>query len=703
LSAIPQDRAQQAKVQARAPLRAPVTARDLLTPLFFFKTRAIIAFILPLLAALAVAATAPHVYTADTRLLILPGDDYTFRNPLSAAIPGLSFDRAQIVKAETEIIQSRGLISDTVQAVGLNRLFPKAKGPGALNAAVDKVAASITVENIPQSNVVAITMKGRDPVVVSDTLNKLVELYLARRRGIFDQNNTSSVDAEGKALQAQLAQIEGQIMDFTAKNQVTDVPTELGVIAAQMNGLRQQIADVDRQLADRNGRSAVLRSAQASNPPKMEVTTDYSRSLEMDGLEQSLVSLQNQRRDAAQEYVDNSPVVRDLDERIAGVKAQLARAPKQQVNATRQGVNPVRQDIDQRIMASQADAAGLMAARSVAMEQLDQVSKLETRLLSLAPDYRILTRKRDLLEAAITDLAKRGEESRLANSVSRSQANIRVLQTAHPPTTSHTGRPVILAAGVVVGIVAATGVVLVSVALFQGMLTPSAAMQKLATPVAATINNEPDLKPEANTMGTPEPMFMHSGAARMLSHVVHSLSRERCVVQVMGTDDNVGVTALIADFALLAARDRQKVLLLDLEPSPGRSALDALAARGALFEPLHDNGSIVRVTGTSLFVTRNGARGDSTMTEREWATLLDAIAKDFDLLLIDAPPLSRSLLSLFAAPSVDATLLVIEAEKTRAPVALNTIERIGGVGGEVLATLFNKRRFYIPRAVYERL
>jgi Mrp family chromosome partitioning ATPase len=89
--------------------------------------------------------------------------------------------------------------------------------------------------------------------------------------------------------------------------------------------------------------------------------------------------------------------------------------------------------------------------------------------------------------------------------------------------------------------------------------------------------------------------------------------------------------------------------------------------------------------------------------EAEWKELLADAASRYDMVLVDAPPLSRSWLGLFAAPSVEATLLVIGAEDTRAPVARNTISRLDGAGGAVVGAVLNMRRFYIPWALYNWL
>jgi hypothetical protein len=141
--------------------------------------------------------------------------------------------------------------------------------------------------------------------------------------------------------------------------------------------------------------------------------------------------------------------------------------------------------------------------------------------------------------------------------------------------------------------------------------------------------------------------------------------------------------------------------MLDLEPHRGHSAADVLEGRGATLQVI--DGGLVQVGDSSLHVATRRGGGQVTIGEQEWTELFNLAYSHYDLVLVDAPPLSRSLLGVFAAPSAQATLAVVAAEETRASVALNLIERIGGAGGRVLAVVLNKRRYYIPKQIYQRL
>ena len=689
---------------SRLPARNPVTARDILTPLFFFKVRVVIAFLVPFILAAIVAAMAHPVYVAETRLLILLGDDTVMKNPLTAVMPSLSVDRAQVVKAETEILASRELAMATVQAVGLQRIYPRMHGPNDLQAAAEQFQRDLGIENVPQSNVIRITLRSGDPRVAAEALYKLVGAYQVRRRTIFQQNSQGTVDTEMRSLEQQLNQVEAKLQQFSIDHGFADFQLEFTADQNQQIALKTEIHNLDQQLSQRVGRLTQLDKSSDETPAVADLATDYVRSQQLDALSASLLSLQNQRRDAAAEYVDGSPVIAELDRRIAKVQADIAAVPAQQVSAVRRGVNPVHQDLDTQRHASQADIAALSQGKAEAEAALAKVNARIDELVKLGPEYRDMMRERTLLEDAAAQLAKGSQENKLAATVSNSQANVRVLQAASPPLTARTGRAVMIASGVVVGLIAAAGITVVSAALLQSMLTPNDLEQKLATPVVLAVSSDPAASPRSTEAGLPGPMYLTPDDGKVLAHLLRSISPgAHCSLQMIGPTDGVGVTSLLVDYALLVARERQKVLLLDLEPRRGHSACDALLARGAELEPTGPEGAVARVKHTTLYVTPPALNDELTMGERDWTRLLAQACKEYDLVLIDAPPLSRSWLGLFAAPSVDVTLAVIAAEESRAPVALNMIERIGGVGGVVAAAVLNKRRFYIPKQIYDWL
>ena len=63
----------------------------------------------------------------------------------------------------------------------------------------------------------------------------------------------------------------------------------------------------------------------------------------------------------------------------------------------------------------------------------------------------------------------------------------------------------------------------------------------------------------------------------------------------------------------------------------------------------------------------------------------------------------RQRLGQLLAPLADLSVIVIEAEETRAAVAATLIERVAASGGKVAGVVLNMRRFHIPRFIYARI
>jgi protein-tyrosine kinase len=75
----------------------------------------------------------------------------------------------------------------------------------------------------------------------------------------------------------------------------------------------------------------------------------------------------------------------------------------------------------------------------------------------------------------------------------------------------------------------------------------------------------------------------------------------------------------------------------------------------------------------------------------------------FDLVVFDAPAMSHGALGPALTKKVDGVVVVVEAERTRAPVVAELQRVIEVNGGRILGVVLNKRRFHIPRFLYRWL
>jgi len=99
-------------------------------------------------------------------------------------------------------------------------------------------------------------------------------------------------------------------------------------------------------------------------------------------------------------------------------------------------------------------------------------------------------------------------------------------------------------------------------------------------------------------------------------------------------------------------------------------------------------------------LNRRDSGSASKMAFREWLT---ENSRNFDLVIIDVPPLldQQSWAGFMGFP--DGVLMVVEAERSRSAVVRATSSVIAGADGHVLGLVLNKRRHYIPKSFYKWL
>lgn len=690
----------------RRRIQSPLTLRELLTPVFRYKWQALLAFCIPVVLALIAALLAHTMYTAQSRLLILLGGDYVFKNSAADSTPAQAFDRPQIVHAEMEILSARNLRMETIRKVGLARIYPDlATRPNGVQIAAENFDKDLTITNIPTSNVVELTFRARDPKVAAEVLNTLVALYLERRTEVFKKGDPATASAQRDALGQKLQGLEDQVTAFSTRYGFGDYNQEFASVQAQQTALKAQLQGLEQQIASRSAQASQLSAIKHATPREVQVSSDRSRSAQLDGLTQNLVALQQQRREAAERYQDGYPLVADLDARIANVQAQIRQAPPQQIASERQGINPVHQTIDAELANSQGDVAGLRNGRVALRQALDQTNARLAELVRIGPQYRDLVRDRTIVEGAFEDLARSAAGAEVDNAVSRARANVRVIQPADPPVKGRTGRLILLMAGIAVGCAAAFATVVLASAMSEVAVTPRDVEEKLGVPALAAVplGETEDLRhPVAGRL---MPVHLSQDDGRLLLRLVSSLPKSGGgVLQLIAAHDGEGVSTLIRDLAAIAAGGAaRRVLLIDVEPHDGKSAAQAFAARGHTLHPVSDERRTFRVGDTSLYVSAPIGAGGLKVDDAKWAKIIAAGRASFDLVLIDSPALQRSSAGIEVAALADISLVVVEAETSRAAVARRLIEQVDGAGGQVIGAVLNKRRFYIPRFIYRAL
>lgn len=75
----------------------------------------------------------------------------------------------------------------------------------------------------------------------------------------------------------------------------------------------------------------------------------------------------------------------------------------------------------------------------------------------------------------------------------------------------------------------------------------------------------------------------------------------------------------------------------------------------------------------------------------------------FDEIVLDSPAVAASRLGLLLSSYADGTAVVVEAERTRAPVIDAMMKNLTDMGANILGAVFNRQKYYVPNWLYRRL
>jgi protein-tyrosine kinase len=192
------------------------------------------------------------------------------------------------------------------------------------------------------------------------------------------------------------------------------------------------------------------------------------------------------------------------------------------------------------------------------------------------------------------------------------------------------------------------------------------------------------------------------GAARVRTLALVSSSRGE------GTST---CTANIAKY--LACKWDSRVLMVDANlRNPALHELADVDRNGGLAEYLSGSlglDTVVKKTSIPrLFVITAGAPSEDLNPNRvfETTTVRDRLIPEtgsFDFILFDCPPVNLFLEAINVARLCDGVVLVVEGEKTRRQAAQSAQEQLSRANCNILGVFMNKRKFYIPRLLYERI
>ena len=501
----------------------------------------------------------------------------------------------------------------------------------------------------------------------------MLQVYFEERADVLTSGRVGYLQTQRDKARAQLDQANAQIEAYENANGVVDIAAQISSAVTLDGVLRQRAAEAEGALADSRQSVDVLQESARNVPKEVELYTDNTEAAHTIGtMEAELFTEEAKRADYASRYMPSSPFVQQSDERIAALKKSIDEQKSDATVAHRTGYNTYHDTVTDRLAQARATLAGDSARHSILDTQLAESRTRLKDLLAISDVISKLTTQRDLISDSLKDLDTQLQQARVQAGQADTTAttNVRVVEQPEIPFRRNNPRILFIAAGLVAALFIAGVLVIILTSLRETFLSPQEVERGLRVPVLCDL-----------PIGDGAPPMTRRDFGRLVAAL-----------------DSVPTSGLGKTVLLLTAQTEGKVqavakaLVESLEPrAPGRIALvhmeeDAAApVESALMAPLGKDHTLTI---------------GMVMTRTRLINLFHEFRSAYDYVVITAPPASAWFESLELSTVADLSVLVIQADETRKPVAQAVLTQAGYIGGTIAGLILTGRRYYIPSWLY---
>ena len=473
--------------------------------------------------ALLLALLIPAKYAAQSSLVVLLGSEFTLRPevgaPPSASQPMTS---DEIMKAEIEILSGDDLHEQIVRHIGLATLYPTLLDPpGLLSqartalldgwdglqrmvgvvpeprmkldpvqlAVVTRFDPDLTVEATKDANVLTVTFRHKDAATAARVVNDLVAAYLERRRAIYGDMQSDTVEQQAGSEAAVLATADARLAAFKADHAISSYGTERDLLLHRRDLLLGEAQQAHAQQAGLTQRVASLGAELATTPQSVLAYTESDPDARASAAMAGLQDLRGKAADMATRFQPGSRLMADMQSQLAAREAELRRVTSDRAaSALRTTRNATYDSLVLDRLRAETDLRAAVAQEAVATAQ---AGALATQLVALdrnEDELDRLTRARALAESTYGDTAKLLEDRRMVEAVAAARAaNVRVIQAARVPIKPRPLKLIIALVGVVASLMAAAGTAVSGEVLRRGFIAPETLERRLGLPVLACV------------------------------------------------------------------------------------------------------------------------------------------------------------------------------------------------------------------------
>ena len=605
--------------------------------------------------AIAYLEVTPRMYETSSRLIL---DDQKvsvsdFGRELSqgrASTPGGSNPLAD----DAELIKSQRVLKRAVAEA-----FPNSNlSSSQIKQKIEELSGGLKVKIVPATNILEVSYQDKNPILATKLVNAVSQAMVEDSTEVIRKEAASVVEFLSKEVplaRHRLEDAERAENRYRRSSGIVSVDDQTKSLVDSIANLENQERTLTTQLQEAKSRDTSLRQvtdAKALN--SAYATVRGGQDVQLKALRDKLTEAETKLVEARTKLTEDHPVVQELitqrDSLSKLYKEQLNRvSPGNQVIApSTVAGDQISQDLTSKLITNDIERSALEKSLKVVQANRAQLqARLEDLPLKQQP-LTALVRQRQEAAASLKLLQSKLEEARVAEA--QLVGNIQIIEAAQAPTLPNSPKhKAVLTIATVFGAILAIGVVLLLEVMDNTLRDASEAEELLDLPLLGVLPRLPAktliLEPAEqflDDVGLLEPY-------RMLFKTLEFRSPEQLrVIVVSSSISGEGKSVVASHLAAVSAMLSWRTLIIDADlRRPVQHTLFNLNPHPGIADVINGDKSLQQaVQPTNIenldVLTCGDLRGRPSQLLESVAmkSLLELASQEYDLVIIDTPPVS---------------------------------------------------------------
>ena len=512
----------------------------------------------------------------------------------------------------------------------------------------------LTVEIVGGTDVISVEYKDPDPIVSSKVVNTLMDVYVEEHVRS-NKSATASTDAfitkSIPKIEGKLENLESRLQSFYEKNQVVDLEEEKKILVSEIGTLNRQISTVGAQLQGKKSQTGSLQNQLGLNLRQALSAIQLGGTPQVQSILQQLNTTETELSQERQRFNDTHPAVASLKEKKQALNSQLAGLIRQYVGAkVSEGLlqsgnlkdNQLEQFINFKIeeLSLQTELSSLYKYQQIYLDRAKQIPRLEKQEQSLL---------REVDSARSTYNTLLDNKSELDVLINQQTGNAQIIESGIVPEEGSTGQIPLMVLGVLMGLFLANLTALLLEMQDRTLKTIPELKQRFGYQVLGIVPLDILQDSQGGIVVQREPDSFASEIYRMIQTNLKflALKRQPKVILMTSSVPGEGKSTVAANLAAAMAQLGRKVLLIDgdlrkasqhhLWQIDNKSGVkDVIAHKMPLANVVMQPMKQLDILTAGTIAPNPLALLDSP----EMSELVANARKDYELIVIDAPPLA---------------------------------------------------------------